>query len=154
MKVTVAGKQMEWAEPDYVRCSSGYTGANPRYSPFAPEDYPMKEVLKQPYGATELPYNRVSSHMFHLNGAMEGARCMRECFIHLEEAGRIKKLVQEPIPQAQAVEALRIGGTNGSDNFRCAPFRMTPVPLCHRIVLRTQFEAITFDTRKERRHTV
>ncbi len=96
VKVTVAGKEMEWAELDYVRCSGGYTGANPHYSPFTPEDYPMEEILKQPYGATELPYNRVSSHMFHLNGAMEGARCMRECFIHLEETGRIKNLFKNP----------------------------------------------------------
>jgi epoxyqueuosine reductase len=102
VRVTVAGKQMEWAELDCVRCSGGYTGANPHYSPFTPEDYDMEAALSQPYGGGDLPYNRVSQYMYHLNGAIEGARCMRECFIHLEQTGRIKNLFKNPFRKRKA----------------------------------------------------
>ena len=97
VKVTVAGRELEWARLDEVRCSSGYQGANPHYSPFTPEDYDMEEALTAPYRASELPYNKASIGMFHLPGALEGARgCMRACFIHLEETGRIKNLFKQP----------------------------------------------------------
>ncbi len=97
VKVTVAGRELEWAKLDEVKCSSGYQGANPHYSPFTPEDYDVEEALKHPYRAVELPYNKASAGMFHLPGALEGARgCIRACFIHLEETGKIKNVFKHP----------------------------------------------------------
>jgi ferredoxin len=95
--VTVAGRELEWARLDEMKCSSGYQGANPDYSPFTPEDYDMEEAFGAPYGAGQLPYNRASSSMFHLPGALEGARgCIRACMIHLEEQGKLKNAFREP----------------------------------------------------------
>lgn len=97
VKVTVAGKEMEWAKLDEVKCSNGYMGANPHYSPFTPEDYDMQEAFKRQYGASEIPYNRASNSMFHLPGALEGARgCIRACMIHLEEQGKLKNKFKSP----------------------------------------------------------
>jgi epoxyqueuosine reductase QueG len=97
VRVTVAGHELEWAKLDEMKCSSGYQGANPRYSPFTPEDYDMEQAMSRPYGAAELPYNRAGHGMFHLPGAMEGARgCIRACFIHLEETGRISNVFKSP----------------------------------------------------------
>lgn len=97
VKVTVAGHELEWAELNEVACSSGYCGANPHYNPFAPEDFDMKEALKTPYGASKVPYNSSSTSIFHLPGAVEGARgCIRACFIHLEETGKISNQFKNP----------------------------------------------------------
>lgn len=97
VRVTVAGRELEWAKLDETKCSSGYQGANPQFSPFTPEDYDVEEALAHPYRASELPYNAASRSMFHLPGAMEGARgCIRACFIHLEETGRLKNAFRSP----------------------------------------------------------
>ncbi|MCE5217256.1 (4Fe-4S)-binding protein [bacterium] len=97
VKVQVAGHDLEWAKLDETKCSSGYQGANPEYSPFTPVDYDVETSLANPYRASELPYNKASHSMFHLPGALEGARgCIRACFIHLEETGRIQNLFKSP----------------------------------------------------------
>ncbi len=97
IKITVAGKEIEWAKLDETKCSSGYSGANPHYSPHTPEDYDMEQALSRYYGVGDISYNAASSSMFHLPGALEGARgCIRACFIHLEETGRIKNLFHSP----------------------------------------------------------
>lgn len=97
VKVTVAGHELEWAKLDELKCSSGYQGANPDFSPFTPEDYDMEAAMQRPYGAAALPYNQASHGMFHLPGALEGARgCIRACFIHLEETGRISNQFHSP----------------------------------------------------------
>jgi epoxyqueuosine reductase len=91
VKVTVAGHEIEWAGLNETACSSGYQGANPHFSPFTPVDYDMEAALQGPYKASELPYNRASHGMFHLPGALEGARgCIRACMIHLEEQGKLR----------------------------------------------------------------
>ncbi len=97
VKVNVAGHDLEWGKLNEMACSSGYCGANPHYNPFAPEDYDMEAALSTPYGPKTLPYNESSMKTFHLQGAIEGARgCMRACFIHLEETGRISNLFKAP----------------------------------------------------------
>jgi len=95
VKVVVAGKELEWAKLDPIACSSGYCGANPQYSPHTPPDYNWQESIKKGfYQATrDIAYNQASVSALHHGGALEGARgCMRACFIHLEETGRIKKV--------------------------------------------------------------
>lgn len=97
VKVTVAGRELEWAKLNELKCSSGYQGANPDFSPFTPEDYDMEGAMQRPYGAAELPYNRAGHGMFHLPGAMEGARgCIRACMVHLEETGRLGNTFKRP----------------------------------------------------------
>jgi epoxyqueuosine reductase len=97
VKVTVAGRELEWAKLDERKCSGGYLGANPEFSPFTPPDYDMESSFGRLYGASDIPYNQASSGMFHLPGALEGARgCIRACFIHLEETGRVKNVFQSP----------------------------------------------------------
>lgn len=97
VKVNLGGREFEWAKLDERKCSSGYTGANPHFSPFTPEDQDMQTFFERYYGASELPYNRASASMFHLPGAIEGARgCIRACFIHLEETGRVSNRFNSP----------------------------------------------------------
>ncbi len=97
VKVTVAGHELEWGRLDETACSGGYCGANPHYNPFAPADFDMQEALKKPYGAGKIPYNVSSSNSFHLPGAVEGARgCIRACFIHLEETGKVSNQFKHP----------------------------------------------------------
>ncbi len=97
VKVNVAGHELEWGKLNEMACSSGYSGANPHYNPFAPEDFDIKAALSTAYGASKLPYNRDSINIFHMNGAIEGARgCIRACMIHLEETGRISNKFKSP----------------------------------------------------------
>jgi ferredoxin len=96
--VDVDGHHLQWAKLNELACSAGYCGANVHYNPFAPEDFDMQKALKTPYGATPtVPYNASSREIFHLPGAVEGARgCIRACFIHLEETGRISNQFKNP----------------------------------------------------------
>lgn len=97
VKVNIGGHEIEWAKLNEVACSAGYCGANPQYNPFAPADFDMKTAVKTPYGAAKISYNASTSGMFHLPGAVEGARgCMRACFIHLEESGRLQNKFNNP----------------------------------------------------------
>lgn len=91
VKVTIAGHEIEWGKVNALACSAGYCGANPHYNPFVDEDYDMKDAINNKFGARyNIPYNQNSDALFHLPGAIEGARCMRACFIHLEETGRLE----------------------------------------------------------------
>ncbi len=97
VKVTVAGRELEWGKLNETACSSGYCGAEPHVNPFAPEDFDRETALKTSYGAGSLPYNKSSSNIFHLPGAVEGARgCIRACFIHLEEKGVLGNKFNHP----------------------------------------------------------
>ncbi|MCE5238895.1 (4Fe-4S)-binding protein [bacterium] len=102
VKVNIAGHEYEWAKLDEKKCSSGYQGANPHFSPFTPPDYDTDEAFTRFYAAAEIPYNRNSHGMFHLPGALEGARgCMRACFMHLEETGRVSNRFNSPFRKRQ-----------------------------------------------------
>ena len=97
VKVTVAGHELEWGELNEVRCSCGYTGANPKYNPFASEDHDMDECFKTLYNGGGFPYDRSAEENFQHPSAVEGGRgCMRGCFVHLEETGRITKTFKNP----------------------------------------------------------
>ena len=115
VKVTVAGKPLEWGKLDERKCSGVYQAGVPEYSPFMSDEIAktMKALLGQPDGDTagmtaysgniwtylreKMPYIRAGWESYHHPAAIEGARgCIRACMIHLEETGRIKNLFKTP----------------------------------------------------------
>ncbi|MGQ9632589.1 MAG: hypothetical protein ACUVXI_20085 [bacterium] len=74
VKVEVAGRVLEWGKLDEDKCSWAFSGGNREVNPF----------LQKP------------STIYEYGKAIEGAPCIRECMIHLEEQGRIKNLFKEP----------------------------------------------------------
>jgi len=95
VKVTVAGKVLEWADIDYKKCSVGFQGASKEHNPFmvTPED----EV-----GFNQEDYYNKSgrykvSPVYEYGRALEGAAgCIRACMIHLEQTGKIKNTFKNP----------------------------------------------------------
>lgn len=77
VKITVAGREIEWNRLDEARCRAAFRGANPEVNPFYPDQTPEKI-------------------MWH-GEAWEGAcGCVRECMIHLEQKGVLKNRFKQP----------------------------------------------------------
>lgn len=91
-KITVAGHEIEFAKLDYLKCSTAYMGGTIAYNPFLTREAKLDEMPQTYHGTPKLSgWTGYGSHMGH-NPALEGARgCMRECYIHLEETGRLKR---------------------------------------------------------------
>lgn len=76
VKVTVAGRQLEWGKLDTVRCRKAFCGGVPEANPF---------TMDQP------------GHIMWHGEALEGARgCIRACMVHLEEKGALKNKFKQP----------------------------------------------------------
>jgi len=110
VKVTVAGRQLEWGKLDERKCSAVYQAGVPEFSPFMTEEVAqiIESILKRsPESQAEgmsaytggifsflrerLPYIRNAWESYHHPAAIEGARgCIRACMIHLEEQGKLK----------------------------------------------------------------
>jgi epoxyqueuosine reductase len=115
VKVTVAGKELEWNDLDADKCSAIYQAGTPEYSPFMNDE--TKAVIQSLLGREfdeqklpadyngdiwrylreKMPYIRNTWESYHHPACIEGARgCVRACMIHLEETGRIKNLFKNP----------------------------------------------------------
>ena len=114
VKVTVAGRELEWGRLDTDRCWVGWQAASPEYNPFLGEE--LAEFVRrmtagpgaEEGGAAawrevgqrlgrELSYIRNAMESFHHPAAICGGRgCMRACMIHLEESGVVANRFQAP----------------------------------------------------------
>lgn len=82
VRVTVAGREIEWGRLDVPRCRSAFCGGAPESNPFA-----MSQVADK--------------IMWH-GEALEGASgCMRACMVHLEQKGVLKNRFREPFRKRQ-----------------------------------------------------
>lgn len=117
VKVTIAGRELEWGGLDEERCSAVFQAGTPEYSPFMPDhvaEY-VRTLVSTPRGAQrsemlsyatggafgsvkdELPYSRRAWESYHHPSAICGARgCMRACMIHLEEQGKLGNRFDRP----------------------------------------------------------
>jgi ferredoxin len=93
VKVTAAGRELEWGEIDYGLCSRYFCGASEEFNPFmtSPQD---KEGFTQPVGQAQ---QYKVSPVYVYGRALEGARgCIRACMVHLEEQGKLKNAFKHP----------------------------------------------------------
>ena len=93
IKVTVAGRELEWGKIDYDKCSRAFCGGNPELNPFmmTPED---EEGFNQ-HVWTAQKYKLPPTYDY--GRALEGAAgCMRACMVHLEQQGKLKNTFHEP----------------------------------------------------------
>ena len=92
----VAGHEIEFAKIDLGKCSSAYRGGNPHYNPFLPKDFTDYDALKSLSWPGFADLVGIPLYQRHAC-AIEGARgCMRECYIHLEKTGRLKRKFTSP----------------------------------------------------------
>ena len=116
VKVTVAGKELEWGKLDEVKCGVVFQAGAPEYSPFISEEVAgsIGELLgRSPEGSgpgmtsytgdawrhvrENVPYIRKAWESYHHPAAIDGARgCIRACMIHLEQQGKLKNVFKEP----------------------------------------------------------
>ncbi len=114
VKVTVAGRQIEWGELDEDKCSIGWQAASPEYNPFANEAIAdlMQSALDDTRPKAEraaymhyvagrlrqdFSYSRAGWDSFHHPGAICGGRgCVRACMVHLEEKDRLQNRFHQP----------------------------------------------------------
>lgn len=108
IKVTVAGRDIEWGKLDEEKCAAVYQTGSPEYGPFMDEETTAKvqKLIDLPPGqersemiayaggpwgiGCNTPYSKNAMNSFHHPGTVCGARgCQRACFIHLEEQGKL-----------------------------------------------------------------
>jgi ferredoxin len=116
VKISIAGRELEWGELDERKCSAVYQAGTPEYSPFLSDE--NASVIRSVVGASDdsgqerltsyagniwaylrenLPYCRNAWESYHHPSAICGARgCMRACMIHLEEQGKLRNAFKTP----------------------------------------------------------
>ncbi|MDD4872999.1 MAG: hypothetical protein PHR77_20795 [Kiritimatiellae bacterium] len=88
VKVTIAGRKIEWADIDIAKCAKGFCGGSPQANPFIVTEDDKKRGV---WG------NRKMEMMYWYSCALEGASgCIRACMIHLEEQGKLKNKFKNP----------------------------------------------------------
>jgi hypothetical protein len=87
VKVTVAGKQLEWSDIDMRKCGTFFCGGSPENNPFATTAQDRAEFGKDVGTAQQHKVPPV----YVYSRALEGASgCIRACMLHLEQTGRIR----------------------------------------------------------------
>ncbi len=94
VKVTVAGKTLEWGKLDELKCSLAFQGGKADVAPDGEQqkwaDYSAKPHAYNPFIASPGP-------RYEYGRAIEGARgCVRACMIHLEQQGKLSNKFRAP----------------------------------------------------------
>ncbi|NUP99986.1 MAG: hypothetical protein HUU35_09040 [Armatimonadetes bacterium] len=98
VKVTVAGRELEWADIDYKLCSRYFCGASEHHNPFMVTEQD-REGFQQSVGQAQQYKVRP---MYEYGRALEGASgCIRACMIHLEEQDKLENQFKSPFRRKQ-----------------------------------------------------
>jgi len=93
VKVTVAGRDLEWGEIDYKKCSRYFCGASKEHNPFNVSEKD-EEGFAQPVSQGQ---RYKVPPTYNYGRALEGARgCIRACMVHLEEQGKLQNAFKHP----------------------------------------------------------
>ncbi len=93
VKVTVAGRELEWGLIDYDKCSRAFCGGSHETNPFmmTPED--EAGFNQQVWTAQHYKLKPTYDYGRALEGA---AGCMRACLVHLEQQNKLKNTFHAP----------------------------------------------------------
>jgi len=109
VKITVAGRELEWGRLAEWQCFHGYAGSNKETNPFLPPDaydeLPDGDAIRR--GEKQLTPEQVLEVLRVLGryygsaagygAALCGGRgCLRACMVHLEETGALTKQFETP----------------------------------------------------------
>ena len=105
--ITIAGHRIEFAKINLGACGDAYRGGNDRYNPFLVNRRDPDKPLMEQTG--------MDLYMRH-NCALEGARgCLRACYVHLEQTGRLKRKFYAPFRKRPQWEIHRDGDVKGTE---------------------------------------
>jgi hypothetical protein len=97
VKITVAGREIEWGEIDFNKCEGAFRGGNKECNPFmvTPED--EKGFSDEPSRAACRLERYKLGPRYEYGRAVEGARgCIRACMVHLEKTGKLENQFHRP----------------------------------------------------------
>ena len=94
VKISVAGKNLEWAKLDFKKCSVAFHGGIKEYNPFMVSAEDEKGFTQQPY--TKSMKYKLGPHLWYGRGIGGMRGCQIACMIHLEEQGKIKNSFKKP----------------------------------------------------------
>lgn len=93
VKVTIAGREIEWGEIDCEKCSRFFCGASKEYNPFMVSEDDEKGFNQEVSKAQRYKLGP----RYEYGRALEGARgCMRACIVHLEQQDKLKNKFENP----------------------------------------------------------
>lgn len=96
-KIVVAGRTIEFARLDVLKCSVAYRGGKAEYNPFMRPGADEAAYADKYCGGAELAEACGYPPVHHNNPALEGARgCIRACMVHLEEIGAVTNQFVNP----------------------------------------------------------
>lgn len=93
VKVTVAGRELEWAEIDFERCGRAFCGGSAEHNPFMIDAEDERGFNQPCYQAQayKVPMQ------YDYGRALEGGRgCIRACMVHLEQQGKLENSFKNP----------------------------------------------------------
>lgn len=105
VKLSVAGMEIEHCDLNLARCSNAYSGGDPHFNPFwdpkfkMAEDEYMNDYLSRKYYGAPRGSGGPCPQIMHVrnNPAIEAGRgCMRACYTHLEETGKLTHKFYKP----------------------------------------------------------
>ncbi len=95
--LTIAGRTVEYARLDCLKCSVAYRGGVPAHNPFLKPGADPAAYAGKYCGRPELDDVVGYPKLFDHNASLGGGRgCIRACMIHLEERGVLKNRFKNP----------------------------------------------------------
>ncbi len=93
VKVTLAGREVEWGEIDCEKCSRFFCGASEEYNPFMVTEEDKRGFTQEVGKAQRYKLGPRKEY----GRALEGARgCIRACMKHLEKQNKLKNVFHNP----------------------------------------------------------
>ncbi len=98
VKVTIAGRELEWGRLDFPTCSVAYHGGVKEHNPFMVTEKDEEGFTRQPY--TDSKKYKLGPILWtgRALGGMRG--CQMACMRHLEEQGKLSNTFHTPFPKA------------------------------------------------------
>lgn len=93
VKVKVAGRDLEWSNVDFSKCSKAFCGGNYELNPFMMNDEEEKGFNQHVWTAQTYKVRPT----YDYGRALEGASgCIRACMVHLESQEKLKNTFHRP----------------------------------------------------------
>jgi len=97
VKVTLAGREVEWADLDLEGCNVAFRGAREVEGPDEPDDYIPPRGDRKFTPAEWSPFRYKPNNLYRTGQAICGGRgCMRACMIGLEKRGVLENKFKSP----------------------------------------------------------
>jgi len=97
VKLSVAGRDLEWSALDIHRCAQYFCGSHPEHNPFITSEKDLEGFRGETHGEVHAAQKYKVGPTDLYGRALEGGRgCMRACMVHLEEQGKLTNTFSQP----------------------------------------------------------